>query len=87
MSEANKIKNPSDDKISKAIGKMIRTSPIKLNDAIKNIRGKKVGDALSHLEFSKKRISNEAKKILVWNDPFISFKRVTLFELRNCSDF
>ena len=64
MSEANKIKNPSDDKISKAIGKMIRTSPIKLNDAIKNIRGKKVGDALSHLEFSKKRISNEAKKIL-----------------------
>ena len=64
MSEANKIKNPSDHKVSKAIGKMIRTSPIKLNDAIKNIRGKKVGDALSHLEFSKKRISNEAKKIL-----------------------
>ena len=64
MSEVSKIKNPSDDKVSKAIGKMIRTSPIKLNDAVKSIRGKKVGDALSHLEFSKKRISNEAKKIL-----------------------
>ena len=36
----------------------------KLNDAIKSIRGKNVGDALSYLEFSKKRISNEAKKIL-----------------------
>ena len=64
MSEANKIKDSSDDRFSKAIGKMIRTSPIKLNDAVKNIRGKKVGDALSFLEFSKKRISNEAKKIL-----------------------
>ena len=44
MSEANKIKNPADYKFSKAIGKMIRTSPIKLNDAVKSIRGKKVGD-------------------------------------------
>ena len=41
MSEVSKIKNPSDDKVSKAIGKMIRTSPIKLNDAVKSIRGKK----------------------------------------------
>lgn len=49
---------------SKAIGKMLRTSPIKLNDAVKSIRGKNVGDALSYLEFSKKRISNEAKKFL-----------------------
>ena len=64
MSEANKIKDSSDDRFSKAIGKMIRTSPIKLNDVVKNIRGKRVGDALSDLEFSKKRISNEAKKIL-----------------------
>ena len=52
MSEVSKIKNLSDDKVSKAIGKMIRTSPIKLNDAVKSIRGKKVGDALSHLELS-----------------------------------
>ena len=31
---------------------------------LKVFEEKKVGDALSHLEFSKKRISNEAKKIL-----------------------
>ena len=63
MSNVEKLdvnKGPS----SKAIGKMLRTSPIKLNDAVKSIRGKNVGDALSYLEFSKKRISNEAKKIL-----------------------
>ena len=54
MSEVSKIKNPSDDKVSKAIGKMIRTSPIKLNDAVKSIRGKKVGDALSHQSFLRK---------------------------------
>jgi len=64
MSDIDKIKDKSDIKSAKAIGKMIRTSPIKLNDVVKNIRGKRVGDALSHLEFSKKRISNEAKKIL-----------------------
>ena len=63
MSNVEKLdvnKGPS----SKAIGKMLRTSPIKLNDAVKSIRGKNVGDALSYLEFSKKRISNVAKKIL-----------------------
>ena len=63
MSNIDKLdmsKGPS----SKAIAKMLRTSPIKLNDTIKIIRGKKVGDALSYLEFSTKRISNEAKKVL-----------------------
>ena len=49
---------------SKAIGKMIRISPYKLNLEAKFIRGKKVGDALSYLEFSKKRISNTVKDIL-----------------------
>ena len=49
---------------SKAIGKMIRISPYKLNLEAKSIRGKKVGDALSYLEFSKKRISNTVKDIL-----------------------
>ena len=49
---------------SKAIGKMIRISPYKLNLEAKSIRGKKVGDALSYLEFSKKRISNNVKDIL-----------------------
>ena len=63
MSNVEKI-DTNKGPCSKAIGKMLRTSPIKLNDAIKSIRGKNVGDALSYLEFSKKRISNEAKKIL-----------------------
>jgi large subunit ribosomal protein L22 len=49
---------------SKAIGKMIRISPYKLNLEAKSIRGKKVDDALSYLEFSKKRISNTVRDIL-----------------------
>ena len=50
--------------VSKAIGKMIRISPYKLNLEAKSIRGKKVDDALSYLEFSKKRISSTVKDIL-----------------------
>ena len=50
--------------ISRAIGKMIRISPYKLNLEAKSIRGKKVDDALSYLEFSKKRISNTVKDTL-----------------------
>jgi len=49
---------------SRAIGKMIRISPYKLNLEAKSIRGKKVDDALSYLEFSKKRISNTVKNTL-----------------------
>ena len=50
--------------ISKAIGKMIRVSPYKLNIEAKSIRGKKVDEALSYLEFSKKRISQSVKATL-----------------------
>ena len=61
MSKKTKeINKPS----SKAIGKMIRISPYKLNLEAKSIRGKKVDDALSYLEFSKKRISNTVKDTL-----------------------
>ena len=61
MNKKNKdISKPS----SRAIGKMIRISPYKLNLEAKSIRGKKVDDALSYLEFSKKRISNTVKDIL-----------------------
>ena len=49
---------------SRAIGKMIRISPYKLNLEAKSIRGKNVDDALSYLEFSKKRISNTVKDTL-----------------------
>ena len=62
MNKKNKdISKPS----SRAIGKMIRISPYKLNLEAKSIRGKKVDDALSYLEFSKKRISNTVKDTLV----------------------
>ena len=61
MSKENKeISKPT----SRAIGKMIRISPYKLNLEAKSIRGKKVDDALSYLEFSKKRISNTVKDTL-----------------------
>ena len=61
MNKKNKeISKPT----SRAIGKMIRTSPYKLNLEAKSIRGKKVDDALSYLEFSKKRISNTVKDTL-----------------------
>ena len=61
MSKKTKeISKPS----SRAIGKMIRISPYKLNLEAKSIRGKRVDDALSYLEFSKKRISNTVKDIL-----------------------
>ena len=46
MSNVEKLdvnKGPS----SKAIGKMLRTSPIKLNDAVKSIRGKNCRSVLS----------------------------------------
>jgi len=61
MSKKTKeISKPS----SRAIGKMIRISPYKLNLEAKSIRGKKVDDALSYLEFSKKRISDTVKGTL-----------------------
>ena len=61
MSKKNKeINKPS----SRAIGKMIRISPYKLNLEAKSIRGKKVDEALSYLEFSKKRISDTVKDTL-----------------------
>ena len=58
-----KIKNKNKPS-SKAIGKMIRISPYKLNLEANSIRGRKVDDALSYLEFSKKRISNTVRDIL-----------------------
>ena len=58
--KSKEISKPS----SRAIGKMIRISPYKLNLEAKSIRGKKVDDALSYLEFSKKRISDTVKDTL-----------------------
>ena len=52
------------DNEAKAVARMIRISPQKLNLVAQLIRGKKVATALADLEFSRKRISTEVKKCL-----------------------
>ncbi len=47
-----------------AKGKLLKTSPQKLNLVAQLIRGKKVDRALADLEFSRKRISKEVKRVL-----------------------
>ena len=49
---------------SKAIGRMLRTSPQKLGLVASLIRGKKVERAVADLTFSRRRISHSVKKIL-----------------------
>ncbi len=52
------------DNEAKAVARMLRVSPQKLNLVAALIRGKKVATALSDLEFSRKRISGTVKKTL-----------------------
>ncbi|MGD1956121.1 MAG: 50S ribosomal protein L22 [Sphingomonadales bacterium] len=47
-----------------AVGRMLRGSPHKLNLVAELIRGKQVERALNDLTFSKKRMSNDVKKVL-----------------------
>ena len=49
---------------AKAVARMLRVSPQKLNLVAQLIRGKKVSTALADLEFSRKRISREVRKCL-----------------------
>ena len=49
---------------AKAVAKMLRVSPQKLNLVAQMIRGKKAAAALADLEFSRKRISTEVRKCL-----------------------
>jgi large subunit ribosomal protein L22 len=49
---------------AKAVVRMLRISPQKLNLLAQLIRGKKVASALADLEFSRKRISTEVRKAL-----------------------
>ena len=49
---------------AKAVARMLRVSPQKLNLVAQMIRGKKVATALAALQFSRKRISTEVKKCL-----------------------
>lgn len=49
---------------AKAFGKYFRISPQKLNLVAQTIRGKNAGRALIDLEFSKKRIAQDVRKLL-----------------------
>ena len=59
-------KNPRalKDNEAKAVCRMIRVSPQKLNLLAQLIRGKKVEKALADLTFSKRRISDDVRKCL-----------------------
>ena len=52
------------DTEAKAVARMLRVSPQKLNLVAGLIRGKKVSTALADLEFSRKRIAFDVKKTL-----------------------
>src|SRR6266545_5634772 len=52
------------DNEAKAVARMLRVSPQKLNLVAQLIRGKKVAMALSDLQFSQKRIAKDVKKCL-----------------------
>src|ERR1700756_4031720 len=53
-----------EDNEAKAVARMLRVSPQKLNLLAQLIRGKKVETALADLEFSRKRIAAEVRKCL-----------------------
>jgi len=52
------------DSEAKAVARMLRVSPQKLNLLAQLIRGKKVQIALADLEFSRKRIAKDVRKCL-----------------------
>jgi large subunit ribosomal protein L22 len=59
-----KLERALADNEAKAVCRMLRVSPQKLNLVAQLIRGKKVERALAELEFSRKRIAVEVKKTL-----------------------
>ena len=52
------------DNEARAYGKYFQTSPQKLNLLAQTIRGKSAGKALIDLEFSKRRMAGEVRKLL-----------------------
>ncbi len=52
------------DNQAMAKGRMLRISPQKLNLVAQLIRGKKADKALAELQFSRKRIAKDVKKVL-----------------------
>ncbi|MGL4405831.1 MAG: large ribosomal subunit protein uL22, partial [Notoacmeibacter sp.] len=57
-----KSPRPVADNEARAIARMLRVSPQKLNIVAALIRGKKVATALADLEFSRRRISDQVRK-------------------------
>ena len=53
------------DNEAKAVARMLRVSPQKLNLVAQMIRGKKVDVALADLEFSRKRIAKDVRKCVM----------------------
>ena len=63
MGQAANKKRTADNE-ARAYAKYLRTSPQKLNLVAQTIRGVKVDKALVDLEFNRRRISNDVKKVL-----------------------
>ena len=63
MSTKNK-KKTTNEKIVKSINNNIRCSVRKLNPILRDIVGKKVGEAIRDLQFSEKRITKDIKKTI-----------------------
>ena len=62
--DKNKKKIVKDTKTVKAVYRNLRSSPRKINDILRSIRGKKADVALRDLQFSEKRISKEISKTI-----------------------
>ncbi len=63
MSKKSRKRDLADNE-AKAVTRLIRISPNKLNLVASGIRGKKVETALADLTFSRKRIAQDVKKTL-----------------------
>ncbi len=64
MSQVANAKRTKDNE-ARAYGKFLKTSPQKLNLLAQLIRGKKASRAIIDLEFSKRRIAKEVRKVLL----------------------
>ena len=63
MSKRSRKRDLADNE-AKAVTRLIRISPYKLNQVATAIRGKKVETALADLSFSRKRIAQDVRKTL-----------------------
>ena len=64
VKNSKKITKDNDLSSVKAIYKNLRSSPRKINEILRSIRGKKADIALRDLQFSEKRISKEISKTI-----------------------